>query len=870
MAPYFWLLDKYGVRPAILTMAGTMALGTAVRCVSSEQGVFTATAFIGAILNGIAGIMAMAAPPHISALWFPPEQRTTATGLPNIANQLGGSCAFLIGPLIVRQPGGADPAADLDAARSDIMILMYVEAGITAALFLAALAAAAPTASFWSGLRQATKAPDLPWVVAVYSISQGIQAAYFGVLNINVGQIGVTQDQAGWLGFWTGISCCLSALVVARLTDIFRGHMKATIIGLLTCAAACFVWQLALIAEWLPFSLSMLYCSTLLSISFTYSTSPLLLEYAAELSYPVSTDVIGAIMSFCYDSVAVLYLLLFLIKPLSENTLWLNYVLVLSCTVPAILMFKTKEVYRRTNTDLGHISTDAATGTEQQVGKDGDLSGPQSDAQKSTENGRIESSGRTHAADTIDRAAALRTYRRRWYILLVYSALSFSQCAIWNTFGPITKAAQAAFPKWNNTIISMLGDMACLAFAVFMAPYCWLLDKYGVRPAILTMAGAMTLGTAVRCVSSEQGVFTATAFTAAILNGIAGIMAMAVPPHISALWFPTEQRTTATGLSSIANRLGGSGAFLIGPLIVRQPDGVNTDATRDDVMTLMYVEAGFLAALFLAALAYYPSRPPLPPSASAAAPTASFWSGLRQAAKAPDLPWVVAVYSLSLGVPAAYFGVLDINVGQIGVTQDEAGWLGFWAGISSSLSALVVARLTDMFRGHMKATIIGLLTCAAACFVWQLALIAEWLPFSLSMLYCSTLLSISFAYSTSPLLLEYAAELSYPVSTDVIGAIISFCFNLVSALYLVLFLIKPLSENTVWLNYILVFSCAMPVVLMIKTKEVYRRTNTDMGLENTQSVTPTEQQARPDRSASQETKLTNRQNECYVNDIIET
>ncbi|XP_037079127.1 solute carrier family 49 member 4 homolog [Pollicipes pollicipes] len=260
-------------------------------------------------------------------------------------------------------------------------------------------------------------------------------------------------------------------------------------------------------------------------------------------------------------------------------------------------------------------------------------------------------------------------------------------------------------------------------------------------------------------------------------------MAMAVPPHISALWFPTEQRTTATGLSSIANRLGGSGAFLIGPLIVRQPDGVNTDATRDDVMTLMYVEAGFLAALFLAALA-------------AAAPTASFWSGLRQAAKAPDLPWVVAVYSLSLGVPAAYFGVLDINVGQIGVTQDEAGWLGFWAGISSSLSALVVACLTDIFRGHMKATIIGLLTCAAACFVWQLALIAEWLPFSLSMLYCSTLLSISFAYSTSPLLLEYAAELSYPVSTDVIGAIISFCFNLVSALYLVLFLIKPLSENT--------------------------------------------------------------------------
>ncbi|XP_037079128.1 solute carrier family 49 member 4-like [Pollicipes pollicipes] len=278
----------------------------AIRCVSSQQTAFTATAFTGAFLNGIAGIMAMATPPHISALWFPPEQRTTATGLPSIASQLGGSCAFLIGLLIVRQPGGADPAADLDAARSDIMTLMYVEAGL---------------------------------------------AAYFSVFNINVAPLGVSQDDAGWLGFWACVISCVAALFVARLTDIFRGHMKATVMGLFLGAAVSYCWQLALAAQWLSFSLPRLYCSTLLCLSLTYSTSPLLYEYAVELSYPVSADVIGAVMSVSMNVISALSLLLFLIKPLSEHTLWLNYALVLAVLLSTTMVWKTTEIYRRTDTD---------------------------------------------------------------------------------------------------------------------------------------------------------------------------------------------------------------------------------------------------------------------------------------------------------------------------------------------------------------------------------------------------------------------------------------------------------------------------------------------------------------------------------------
>jgi FLVCR family MFS transporter len=40
------------------------------------------------MLDGIAGITIMAAPPLISSLWFPPDERTTATAI-NQVNEAG-------------------------------------------------------------------------------------------------------------------------------------------------------------------------------------------------------------------------------------------------------------------------------------------------------------------------------------------------------------------------------------------------------------------------------------------------------------------------------------------------------------------------------------------------------------------------------------------------------------------------------------------------------------------------------------------------------------------------------------------------------------------------------------------------------------
>ena len=52
---------------------------------------------IGHILNGMAGPIMYTAGPVISALWFPPKQRATATAISTVAGFAGNAACFLIG-----------------------------------------------------------------------------------------------------------------------------------------------------------------------------------------------------------------------------------------------------------------------------------------------------------------------------------------------------------------------------------------------------------------------------------------------------------------------------------------------------------------------------------------------------------------------------------------------------------------------------------------------------------------------------------------------------------------------------------------------------------------------------------------------------
>ena len=57
----------------------------------------TRLANLCAVLNGIAGTVPFAGPALMSSVWFPPDQRATATAIASFFNYFGVAMAFIVG-----------------------------------------------------------------------------------------------------------------------------------------------------------------------------------------------------------------------------------------------------------------------------------------------------------------------------------------------------------------------------------------------------------------------------------------------------------------------------------------------------------------------------------------------------------------------------------------------------------------------------------------------------------------------------------------------------------------------------------------------------------------------------------------------------
>ena len=74
----------------------------------------------------------MAAPPALSAVWFPPHQRTTATSISQVFTQLGTGLSFAIGPHMVPEQN----MTSIEEVKSYIHSYLWLEAGIVLVIFI--------------------------------------------------------------------------------------------------------------------------------------------------------------------------------------------------------------------------------------------------------------------------------------------------------------------------------------------------------------------------------------------------------------------------------------------------------------------------------------------------------------------------------------------------------------------------------------------------------------------------------------------------------------------------------------------------------------------------------------------------------------
>jgi len=385
MVPILYLQD-FNLRATVLLSSGLVALATSIRCAflvfpGIPDSLFTILCHISAILNGIPGIVVASAPAAVSAAWFPPHERVTATSISQMLNNVGQGVSFLIASLMVEDPpthhvnittsNNASIATTLKV-RGQIehyLLLLSVPAILTFLMAVVYFPSKPPTPPsnsakearlpFLPGAIQLLKNPN-SWAIAiVWAIPQAVWNNWCALMVISLTKISLdgqflTERWVSHLGLLAVLVSTITAIGVGTAIGRIRGTMKKTIMSLLIAGGVMFS-LLSLISLEVIVMPKMwvlqasVYVFLLLGNSFVVSTSPLLFEFGVEKLYPISEGMIGGWLNIWYNIISVIFLGIFAIPNIGVK--WLSYVLPFSCFSVLPIMLLVKEEYRRRTVD---------------------------------------------------------------------------------------------------------------------------------------------------------------------------------------------------------------------------------------------------------------------------------------------------------------------------------------------------------------------------------------------------------------------------------------------------------------------------------------------------------------------------------------
>ena len=186
------------------------------------------------------GTVALGAPPLVSATWFPPSERTTATALGTLVGYFGIAAAFAVGPAMVPSVVAQTNASNVPLSNStqdlrkliDKQILQYTyfELGLCTVVFFCALVyfpARPPlppsvtssiphTMSTKASLKNVIKNRQFLLLTTITALIFGVYYGWVSMLGVILDKFHVDAVTAGWLGCSSMLAGVVSGIIVGR------------------------------------------------------------------------------------------------------------------------------------------------------------------------------------------------------------------------------------------------------------------------------------------------------------------------------------------------------------------------------------------------------------------------------------------------------------------------------------------------------------------------------------------------------------------------------------------------------------------------------------------------------------------------------
>uniref|UniRef100_A0A915B322 Choline/ethanolamine transporter FLVCR1 n=1 Tax=Parascaris univalens TaxID=6257 RepID=A0A915B322_PARUN len=302
--PASWILDKYGLRVSVLLGASGNCIGAWIKTLSTNPHSFWIT-FIGQTIVGSSQMFILGIPPRLAAVWFGPEQVSTACAAGVFGNQLGIAIGFVVPPLLVHM-------GETEAIAADLKLLFLISAvtnSVILVLIIFFFSKQPPLPPSLAQLQSMERDVDKKYMVSLKQlatnpnyllllVTYGINVGVFYAVSTLLSQMVLhyypdEQATTGTIGLLIVLAGMVGSVVCGIVLDKFH-HYKLTTVVVYTFSfvgMVLFTFTIDLGQIWYIFVIA-----ALLGFFMT-GYLPIGFEFAAEITFPIAEGTTSGLLN---------------------------------------------------------------------------------------------------------------------------------------------------------------------------------------------------------------------------------------------------------------------------------------------------------------------------------------------------------------------------------------------------------------------------------------------------------------------------------------------------------------------------------------------------------------------------------------------
>ena len=363
--------------------------------------------------------------------------------------------------------------------------------------------------------------------------------------------------------------------------------------------------------------------------------------------------------------------------------------------------------------------------------------------------------------DEATNSSEIRVSPKRYFILFIFCLLSATNSFQWIMYSIIADTVRDYY-EVPPIAIDSTSVIYMIVYIPLIFPSTFLLTKYGLRVTLLVGSFGNFIGSVIRCFSVSPTLFYVTLIGQTI-SGISQVFILNIPPHLSSIWFPNQEISTATAIGVFGNQLGIAAGFVVPTYLVTKSALKSVVGSK---LGILYEGTAIITFIsFVLILFFFDEKPKYPPSIAAKKGSGSSRNNSYSASLKSlftDKPFMCLVISFGLesGVLYAISTLLNQIIGSSFPGKEQAaGDMGLIATVSGIFGATIAGVLLDKSHFYHLVTLVTYLCCilATAALVGFIQLSPTIWP-----MYLGAGIFGFFLTGYLPVGYEFAAEITFP------------------------------------------------------------------------------------------------------------